>query len=114
MTIYIYIHTYGSRIATTMKEREKLPQRKKKPTSCFEKWLYIYIYIYMDQELQQQWKEREKLPLQEKRLNTTKKFVTITTNVVAIGVIAMTKKSMQAVVINSETKGLCNTRFLLQ
>ena len=77
MTIYIYIHTYGSRIATTMKEREKLP-------------------------------------LQEKRLNTTKKFVTITTNVVAIGVIAMTKKSMQAVVINSETKGLCNTRFLLQ
>ena len=65
---------------------------------------YIYIYIYMDQELQQQWKEREKLPLQEKRLNATKKVVTITTNVVAIGVIAMTKKSMQAVVINSEIK----------
>ena len=77
MTIYIYIHKYGSRIATIMKEREKLP-------------------------------------LQEKRLNTTKKFVTITTNVVAIGVIPMTKKSMQAVVINSEIKGLCNTRFLLQ
>ena len=75
---------------------------------------YIYIYIYMDQELQQQWKEREKLPLQEKRLNTTKKFVTITTNVVAIGVIPMTKKSMQAVVINSETIGLCNTKFSLQ
>ena len=74
----------------------------------------IYIYIYMDQELQQQWKEREKLPLQEKRLNTTKKVVTITTNVVAIGVIATTKKSMQAVVINSKAKGLCNYRFLLQ
>ena len=77
MTIYIYIHKYGSRIATIMKEREKLP-------------------------------------LQEKRLNTTKKFVTITTNVVAIGVIPMTKKSMQAVVINSEAIGLCNTRFSLQ
>ena len=112
MTIYIYIHTYGSRIATTMKEREKLPQKKKKKTN-FLFWK-MTIYVYMDQELQQQWKEREKLPLQEKRLNTTKKFVTITTNVVAIGVIAMTKKSMQAVVINSETKGLCNTRFLLQ
>ena len=42
--------------------------------------------------------------LQEKRLNTTKKFVAITTNVVVIGVIATTqkkkKKMMQAVVIN--------------
>ena len=94
------------------KKEKNYLKKKKKPTSCFEKWLYIYIY--MDQELQQQWKEREKLPLQEKRLNTTKKFVTITTNVVAIGVIPMTKKSMQAVVINSEIKGLCNTRFLLQ
>ena len=114
MTIYIYIHKYGSRIATIMKEREKLPQKKKKKTNFLFWKMTIYIYIYMDQELQQQWKEREKLPLQEKRLNTTKKFVTITTNVVAIGVIPMTKKSMQAVVINSEIKGLCNTRFLLQ
>ena len=54
------------------------------------------------------------MSLQEKRLNTTKKFVAITINVVVIGVIATTKKSMQAVVINSETIGLCNTRFLLQ
>ena len=39
--------------------------------------------------------------LQEKRLNITKKFVAITTNVVVIGVIATIKKLMQAVVINS-------------
>ena len=32
--------------------------------------------------------------LQEKRLNTTKKVVAITNNVVVIGVIATTKKSM--------------------
>ena len=54
------------------------------------------------------------LTLQEKRLNTTKKVVAITTNVVVIGVIATTKKFMQAVVINSEVIGLCNTRFSLQ
>ena len=52
--------------------------------------------------------------LQEKRLNTTKKVVTIITNVVVISVIATTKKSMQAVVINSEATDLCNTRFSLQ
>jgi len=34
-------------------------------------------------------------------------------NLIAIGVIAITKKSMQAVVINSEAIGLCNTRFSL-
>ena len=54
------------------------------------------------------------LSLQEKRLNTTKKVIAITTNVVVIGVIAMTKKSMQVVVINSEAIGLCNTIFSLQ
>ena len=43
-----------------------------------------------------------------------KKVIAITTNVVVIGVIAMTKKSMQAVIINSEAIGLCNTIFLLQ
>ena len=95
-------------------KKEKNYLKEKKKTNFLFWKMTIYIYIYMDQELQQQWKEREKLPLQEKRLNTTKKFVTITTNVVAIGVIPMTKKSMQAVVINSEIKGLCNTRFLLQ
>ena len=52
--------------------------------------------------------------LQEKRLNTTKKVVTIITNVVVISVIATTKKSMQAVVINFEATDLCNTRFSLQ
>ena len=51
--------------------------------------------------------------LQEKRLNTTKKFVAITINVVVISVIATTKKSMQVVVINSEVIDLCNTRFSL-
>ena len=54
------------------------------------------------------------LTLQEKGLNTTKKVVAITTNVVVIGVIATTKKLMQAIVINSEVIGLCNTRFSLQ
>ena len=49
-----------------------------------------------------------------KRLNTVKKVVAITINVVVIGVIATTKKSMQAVVINSEAIDLCNTRFSLQ
>ena len=52
--------------------------------------------------------------LQEKRLNITKKFIAITINVVVIGVIATTKKSMQAIVINSKTIGLCNTKFSLQ
>ena len=52
--------------------------------------------------------------LQEKRLNITKKVVTIITNVVVISVIATTKKSMQAVVINFEATDLCNTRFSLQ
>ena len=55
MTIYIYIHKYGSRIATIMKEREKLPQKKKKKTNFLFWKMTIYIYIYMDQELQQQW-----------------------------------------------------------
>ena len=41
-----------------------------------------------------------------------KKVVAITTNVIVIGIIATTKKSMQAVVINSEAIGLCNTRLL--
>ena len=54
------------------------------------------------------------LSLQKKRLNTTKKVVTIINNVVVIGVIATTKKSMQAVVINYKAIGLCNTRFSLQ
>ena len=40
--------------------------------------------------------------LQEKRLNTRKKVVAITANVIVIGVIGTTKKSMQVVVINSE------------
>ena len=52
--------------------------------------------------------------LQEKRLDTTKKVVAITTNVIVRGVIATIKKLMQAVVINSEAIGLCNTRFSLQ
>ena len=52
--------------------------------------------------------------LQEKRLNITKKVIAITTNVIVIGAIATTKKSMQVIVINFETIGLCNTRFLLQ
>ena len=52
--------------------------------------------------------------LQEKRLNTTKKVAAITTNVVVIGVIAKTKRSIQTVVINSEAIGLCNARFSLQ
>ena len=43
-----------------------------------------------------------------------KKVVAITTNVVVIGVNATTKKLMQAIVINSEAIGLCNTRFSLQ
>ena len=43
-----------------------------------------------------------------------KKVVAITTNVIVIGVIVMTKKSMQAIVINSEVIDLCNTRFSLQ
>ena len=46
--------------------------------------------------------------LQEKRLNTMKKVVAITTNVVVIDVIATTKKSMQTIVINFEVIGLCN------
>ena len=46
--------------------------------------------------------------LQEKRLNTMKKVVAITTNVVVIDVIATTKKLMQAIVINFEVIGLCN------
>ena len=54
------------------------------------------------------------IPLQEKRLITMKKVVTITTNVIVIGVIVMTKKSMQAIVINSEAIGLCNTKFSFQ
>ena len=37
-----------------------------------------------------------------------KKVVAITTNVVVIDVIATTKKSMQAIVINFEKIGLCN------
>ena len=55
-----------------------------------------------------------KYAIQEKRLNTTKKVVAITTNVIVIGVIVTTKKSMQGVVINSEAIGLCNTKFSLQ
>ena len=55
-----------------------------------------------------------KYAIQEKRLNTTKKVVAITANVVVIGVIAKTKKSMQTIVINSEAIGLCNARFSLQ
>ena len=43
-----------------------------------------------------------------------KKAVAITTNVVVIGVIAMAKKSIQAVIINSEEIGLWNTKFSLQ
>ena len=43
-----------------------------------------------------------------------KKAVAITINVVVIGVIAITKKSIQAVVINSEEIGLWNTKFSLQ
>ena len=49
----------------------------------------------------------------KEKLNTTIKFVTITINVVVIGVIATTKKSMQAIIINSEANDLCNTRFSL-
>ena len=57
--------------------------------------------------------------LQEKRLNTTKKFVAITTNVVVIGVIATTKKKKKkkndASRCNKlEAVGLCNTKFSLQ
>ena len=54
------------------------------------------------------------MSLQEKGLNTTEKVIAITTNVVVIGVIAMTKKSMQAVAINSEPIGLCSNKFSLQ
>ena len=43
-----------------------------------------------------------------------KKVVAITTNIIVIGVIAMTKNSMQAIVINSEVIDLCNTKFSLQ
>ena len=43
-----------------------------------------------------------------------KNVVAITTNVVVIGVIATTKKSMQLVIINSVVIYLCNTRFSLQ
>ena len=50
--------------------------------------------------------------LQENRLDTTKEVVAITTNVIVIGVIAMIKKLIQVVVINSEAIGLCNTRLL--
>ena len=54
--------------------------------------------------------------LQEKKLNTTKKFVAITTNVVVIGVIATTqKKKNDASRCNKlEAVGLCNTKFSLQ
>ena len=49
-----------------------------------------------------------------KKTYTTEKVVAITTNVVIIGVIAMTKKSMQAVAINSEPIDLCYKKFSLQ
>ena len=54
------------------------------------------------------------MSLQEKMLNTTKNVVAKTTNTVVIGVIATTKKSKQAVIINYEAIGLCNTKFSLQ
>ena len=50
----------------------------------------------------------------KKRLNTTKYVIAITTNVIVIGVVATTKNSMQAVVLNSKAIGLCKTRFSLQ
>ena len=43
-----------------------------------------------------------------------KKVIAIITNVIVMGVIAVTKKLMQAVIIKSEAISLRNTRFLLQ
>ena len=54
------------------------------------------------------------ITLQEKRSITTENIVAITTKSLQLGVIATTKKLLQAVVINTEAIGLPNKKILLQ